>query len=166
METAKKLKVLKFLWAGIFNEHYDSILLVLDGEKVRLPAGPVYLADVCSFLDERWKQDFLSRKIEEDTGIPASLIKEKTQPLMATYDAYSSNFKEEHSGVIIGMIAPSYVTKEGASFYDTSAFLRLVKEKKIDRAQEILIWRFFASRDCKNEDSRKFAGPRLREKHK
>jgi hypothetical protein len=165
-ESAKKLEVIKFLWAGIFNEYYDSILLVFDEGKMRLPAGPVYLADVCSFIDERWKVAFLSRKIEEETGIPSSLIRKKTQPLMATYDVYPSNFREEHSGVIIGKIDSGYVTKKTVSFYNIKTFFKLVEDKKIDRNQEVLILRFFASRDCINEESRRLAVPRLEEKYK
>ncbi|MFA5431873.1 MAG: hypothetical protein WC319_03260 [Candidatus Paceibacterota bacterium] len=165
-ESAKKLEVAKFLWAGIFNEYYDSILLVLDCGKMRLPAGPVYLADVCSFVDERWKEAFLSRKIEEETGIPSSLIRKKTQPLMATYDVYPSSFREEHSGVIIGKIDSGYITKDTASFYNIKTFFKLVKDKKIDRNQEILILRFFISQDCMNEESRRLGVSRLKEKHK
>ena len=166
MESAKKLEVIKFLWAGIFNEYYSSILLINEGGEIRRPAGPVYLADVCPFVDERWMQAFLSRRIEEDTGIPASLIKKKTQPLMATYNVYSRNFREEHSGVIIGRINESYVTKVGASFYDTAALARLIKEKRISRAQEIIILRFLSSRDCRNKDSNEFARPKLEAKHR
>ena len=171
-ETAKKLRVVKFLYGGAFDEDGD-ILLVTDGDNIRLSGSAVYLADVCQFIDERWIPNFLARKLEIETGITSVInglgilsIKEKTQPLGATYTVYTSNFKEEHSAVIIGVVQNKWATNVKALFADVHDFLELVKNDSIDRAQEILILRIFASRDCPNNYHRKVAGEELQKKYK
>ncbi|MDD5098327.1 MAG: hypothetical protein PHD31_01250 [Candidatus Pacebacteria bacterium] len=171
-ETAKKLRVIKHLYGASFDEDGD-ILLVTNGNDIRLSGGAVYLADVCQFIDERWIPDFLARKLEIETGVVSIInglgilsIKEKTQPLGATYTVYANNFKEEHSAVILGVVQNKWATNAKALFADVHDFFELVKNGSINRAQETLILRIFASRDCPNNYHRKVAGEELQKKYK
>lgn len=162
-ETAQSFKFKKFIYGGIFNENGD-ILLCTDGKELGLPGGLVYLADICQFLNERWIPDFLSRKIEASVGIPASQMRERIQPLAATYNVYSNNFKEEHSAIIIGELSSEQVINLRASFFDIHQFFDFINEEEIQsiKKPQILILRIFASRDCPNSSHRKIAGDWLK----
>jgi hypothetical protein len=166
-ESAKSLELTKFLWAAIFNELHDGILLIVDEGKFRLPGGQAYLADIVSYRDERWMQHFIARMVEQETGISSLVILKKTQPMMATYNTYPGSIKEEHSAVIVGrLVNCDRITKKEASFYDLIAISEMIKKGKIDPIQEKLILRVLASRDCMNKECNEYAGEKLREKHK
>ncbi len=156
-ETAKGWKVRKFMHGGLFNEE-GAMLLCSDGNDLRMPGGKVYLADICQFVNEKWISDFLSRKIEKDTGVASSLIKKRIQFFPATYNTYFDNFKEEHSAIIVGKINLEQITKENVSFFDVQDILTKKNEERIKKPQKVLILRMFASRDCPNPYNRKIAG--------
>jgi hypothetical protein len=160
-ETARTFKLKKSIYGGLFNDDGD-ILLCADGKDLRLPGGPVYVADVCPFIDEKWIPAFLYRKIEADTGIVASLIGGEIQPLAATYNTYSDNFREEHSAIIVGQVNPEQIVKESVSFFDVKDVIELNIDKRIKNSQRTLVIRMFASRDCPNSYNRKTAGTWLR----
>ena len=166
VEIAKKLKLMKFLYGGIFDKERGDIVLVNPNGAFKLPGGPVYLADVCQFKDERWIPSFLVRTIEASTGIPASLIERRVQPVPAMYNTYDAGFKAEHSAVIIGEIDIGHALNIKADCYGIEKFSELVGTGFIDRQTEILALRMFASRDCPNTYYRKTAGSLLKEKHK
>lgn len=156
-EVAKGWKVRKFIYAGLFDDE-GSMLLCADGNDLRMPGGKVYLADICQFINEKWISDFLSRKIETDTGISSSLTKKRIQFFPAIYNTYFDNFKEEHSAIIVGKVNLEQITKDNVSFVDVQDILTKKIDEKIKKPQKVLILRMFASRDCPNSYNRKIAG--------
>jgi len=160
-ETAKSYRPRKFIHGIIFNEDGD-MLLCIDGMVMRMPGGLVYLADICQFPDERWIPDFLSRKIEADTNLPASKTRGRIQRLPATYNVYPFSFKEEHSAIIVGQIDSSDVIIKNADFFSIDEVLAPDKGYQIEEHQKMLIMRGFASRDCPNSYYRELAGKWLK----
>jgi hypothetical protein len=160
-ETAKSYRPKKFIHGIIFNEDGD-MLLCISNATIRLPGGLVYWADICQFPDERWIPDFLSRRIEIDTHIPASETKRRIQRLPATYNVYPFSFKEEHSVIIVGQIDSSWVTIENAEFLSIDEVLGPAEGYQVEEHQKMLIVRGFASRDCPNSYHRKLAGEWLK----
>lgn len=161
VETARSYRPKKFLHGIIFDEE-GRVLLCVNGNVIRLPGGLVYLADICQFYDERWIADFLSRKIEVDTKIPASDVRGRIQRMPAIYNVYSSVFKEEHSAIIIGQIDFDQMDIKDAEFFNIDEVINPAKWYQIEDHQKMLIMRGFASRDCPNSCYRKVAGEWLK----
>ncbi|MFZ2390499.1 MAG: hypothetical protein WAW15_01625 [Minisyncoccales bacterium] len=161
----KALRLNKFLYAVFFERKTGRVLLIKSGLKVGLPGGQVSWEDISKSSDERWKRDFLIKKIPTQTGLAAYFIEQETQPIPATYETYDFGREQEFSAVIVGEIDSCQVVSKDARFCSIDQLKRLIKKGKIDRCQELLILRAFVSRDCPGKNLRLAAIKLLKEKH-
>jgi hypothetical protein len=161
--TEKGLKLIKFLYAVFFEKKTGKVLLIKTENGFELPGGEV--EDVPELADERWKRDFLIKKIPIQTGLAAYLVEQEVQPMPATYEAYDFHQGKEFSAIIVSEIDSCQATNGKVRFCDVKQLKRLVREGKIARGQELLILRTFVSRDCPREKIRAAAAQLLRKKH-
>jgi len=165
----KKVRHVRYLSVGAYSKDGDGILIITSpkGTSVRLPRKRVTNKSILRFDDcfygfnnEVWLASLTDSIMRQQTGITEFIKNGESRSIMtgvqrmpATYsvtncrETSSSIIIEEESAIILGRVDYSSLKNPFAFFIKLSCFKELVKNGKINLAQQFLILRILASRD-------------------